>query len=46
LNPPDPLAEPVSREMQAIAGTLGDKLHVIRATNEQELTAAFESLGH
>lgn len=44
VNPRDPLAEEVSRDMSAPAAALGLKLHVVRASSEQDLAAVFESL--
>src|SRR5262249_5208936 len=45
VNPPGPLAAPVSKESAAAAIALGLKLRSLRAGNEQELSAVFESLG-
>jgi putative ABC transport system substrate-binding protein len=45
VNPTDPLATPASNESAAAATALGLKLKVLRASNEKELSAAFESLG-
>jgi len=44
VNPPDPLAAPVSRQTSAAAAALGLKLQVLRASTEQDLAAVFESL--
>ena len=44
VNPLDPLAEEVSRDMSAPAAALGLKLHVVRASSEQDLAAVFDSL--
>jgi putative ABC transport system substrate-binding protein len=44
VNPPDPLAAPILQEMSAPAAALGLKLHVVRASSEQELAAVFEAL--
>ncbi len=46
LNPPDPLAAPVSREVGAAAAALGLKLQVLRASNDHDLLNVFESLNH
>ncbi len=44
INPPDPLTAPTTLEISTPAAALGLKLHVVRASNEQELVAVFESL--
>ena len=44
VNRRDPLAERISRDMSAPAAALGLKLHVVRASREQDLAAVFESL--
>jgi len=44
VNPLDPLAEEVSRDMSAPAAALGLKLHVVRASSEQDFATVFESL--
>jgi len=44
VNPLDPLAAPVSREISAAAASLRLKLQVLRASSEQDLAAVFESL--
>jgi putative ABC transport system substrate-binding protein len=44
VNPPDPLTEPISRTLSTAAATLGLKLDVLRASNEQDLATVFESL--
>jgi putative tryptophan/tyrosine transport system substrate-binding protein len=44
VNPANPSNEPVLKELQAAAGTLGIKLHVIHVAAEQELSAAFARL--
>jgi putative tryptophan/tyrosine transport system substrate-binding protein len=44
VNPPDPLASPVSKESAAAADALGLKLDILRAGNEPDLSAIFESL--
>jgi putative tryptophan/tyrosine transport system substrate-binding protein len=43
-NPPGPLAEPVSQEVQLAAPTFGLELEVVHASSEQELDAVFKSL--
>jgi putative ABC transport system substrate-binding protein len=45
INPNNPSAETVSRELQAVARTIGLKIHVLHASTEAELDAAFASLG-
>ena len=44
VNSPDPLAAPVSRMTSEAAAALGLKLEVLRASGEEDLAAAFESL--
>ena len=44
INPTSPLAEPVLRELQTAAVTLGLHLHLLHASSEQEFAAAFASL--
>jgi putative tryptophan/tyrosine transport system substrate-binding protein len=45
VNPTNPsLAEPFSRALQAAAGVLGLQLHVLHASSEREIEAAFETL--
>ena len=44
VNPLDPLAEEVSRDMSAPAAALGLKLHVVRASSEQDLAAVLRIL--
>jgi ABC-type uncharacterized transport system substrate-binding protein len=44
VNPTSPLAEPVSRELQAAAATLRLKLHVLTASSEQDFAAVFATL--
>jgi putative ABC transport system substrate-binding protein len=41
VNPANPLAEGVSRDLQAVAGTLGLQLHVVHARSERDFDAAF-----
>jgi putative ABC transport system substrate-binding protein len=45
VNPPGPLAAPMSKESAAAADALGLKLKIVRAGNEQELSEVFEGLG-
>ena len=44
INPTNPNAESQVRNMQAAARTLGLELHILRASNERELDAAFTAL--
>jgi putative tryptophan/tyrosine transport system substrate-binding protein len=44
VNPPDPLALPISQETKAAADALGIKLQIVRAGNARDLANAFESL--
>ena len=45
INPANPaLAEPLLRQAEAAAPTLGLKLHVLRASNEREIDEAFSAL--
>jgi putative ABC transport system substrate-binding protein len=44
VNPNNPVAATVSRQIEAAAATLGLKLHVLRASTADDLTAAFETL--
>jgi putative ABC transport system substrate-binding protein len=44
LNPASPNAEGVSRDLQAAARTLGLQIHVLHASNEKEIDAAFATL--
>jgi putative ABC transport system substrate-binding protein len=44
INPTSPLAEPVSRELQAAAATLRLKLHVLNASSEQDFATVFARL--
>jgi putative tryptophan/tyrosine transport system substrate-binding protein len=41
VNPANPLAEAVSRDLQAVASTLGLQLHVLHASTEGEFEAVF-----
>jgi putative tryptophan/tyrosine transport system substrate-binding protein len=44
INPANPNAESQTRELKAAAGALGLKLHVLHASTDRELAAAFETL--
>jgi putative ABC transport system substrate-binding protein len=44
VNPPDPLAEPISQALNATSASLGLKLNVLHAGNERDLATVFESL--
>jgi putative ABC transport system substrate-binding protein len=44
INPTFPPAEPDAKEVQAAAQTLGHRLFVLRASNEQEIDTAFATL--
>ena len=44
INPNNPSAETVSRELQAVARTIGLEVHVLHASTEAELDAAFAGL--
>ena len=45
INPTNPaISEPLSRDAQAAARTLGMRLHVLRASNDGEIEAAFAAL--
>jgi ABC-type uncharacterized transport system substrate-binding protein len=44
INPNNPSAETVSRELQAVARTIGLKIHVLHASTEAEIDAAFATL--
>jgi putative ABC transport system substrate-binding protein len=44
VNPTNPSAETYSTDLQAAARTLGLQLHVLRASTEREIDAAFASL--
>src|SRR5262245_19140157 len=45
INPNNPSAETVSRELQAVASTIGLAIHVLHASTEADLDAAFTTLG-
>ena len=45
INPNNPSAVTVSRELEAVARTIGLKIHVLRASSEADLDAAFATLG-
>jgi putative tryptophan/tyrosine transport system substrate-binding protein len=44
VNPPDPLAPPISQETKAAADALGLKLQIVRAGSPRNLADVFESL--
>jgi putative ABC transport system substrate-binding protein len=44
INPTSPTVETQSREMQAVAGTLGLRLHVLHANAERDFDTVFTSL--
>jgi putative ABC transport system substrate-binding protein len=44
VNPTNPIAETLSRDLQAAARTLGLKLHVLNASTEREIDEAFATL--
>jgi putative ABC transport system substrate-binding protein len=44
VNPASPTAETESKEMQAVAGTLGLQLHVLHASAERDFDTVFASL--
>jgi putative tryptophan/tyrosine transport system substrate-binding protein len=44
VNPTGPNAEPLSRDLQAAARTLGLQLHVVQASTEREIDSVFASL--
>jgi putative tryptophan/tyrosine transport system substrate-binding protein len=44
VNPTNPLAEALSRNLQAAARTLGLQLHVLHASSERDFDAVFEAL--
>ncbi len=44
VNPNNPNAEPDTRDLQAAADALGRRLHVLRASNAQEIEAAFRAM--
>jgi len=44
VNPTNPLAEAVSRDLQAAARTLGLELHVLHASTERDFEAVFTTL--
>src|SRR5215510_4566797 len=45
INPNNPSAVTVSRELQAVARTIGLETHVLHASTEADLDAAFTTLG-
>jgi putative ABC transport system substrate-binding protein len=44
VNPTDPAAETVSRDIQGAARTFGLQVHLLRASTEQDIDAAFTTL--
>jgi len=44
VNPTSPIAEPFSRSMQAAARTLGQQVHVLQASTEQDFDKVFADL--
>ena len=44
VNPTSSLADPVTRDLSAAAAPLGVKLSVVRASNDEEISSAFDSL--
>src|SRR5450631_4492137 len=44
VNPTNPVAETLSREMEAAARTLGQQLHVLKASTDGDLDTAFATL--
>lgn len=44
INPSNPLAELVTKELQTAAGSLGQRIEFFKATNSNEIDAAFDSL--
>ena len=44
VNPTNPNSEPITRDMQAAARTLGVQLYVLHASTERDFDTAFESL--
>ena len=44
VNPTNPNAETLSRELQAAARTFGQQIHVLRASSERELETVFATL--
>jgi hypothetical protein len=44
INPASPTADVILRDLQAAARTLGQSIHVLRASNEPEIDAAFATL--
>ncbi len=44
VNPTNPVAETLSRDMEAAARTLGLQLHVLKASTDQDLDTAFATL--
>jgi putative ABC transport system substrate-binding protein len=44
VNPTSPTAETQSREVQALAGTIGLRLHILHASTDRDLDTVFASL--
>jgi putative ABC transport system substrate-binding protein len=44
VNPTSPIAEPFARSMQAAARTLGQQVHVLQASSEQDFDKVFADL--
>jgi putative ABC transport system substrate-binding protein len=44
VNPNNPIPEPVMRDVQEAARTKGLQLHILKASTESEIDAAFASL--
>ena len=44
VNPTNPIADTLSRDLQQAARTLGLKLHVVRASGEQDLESVFATM--
>jgi putative ABC transport system substrate-binding protein len=44
MNPTSPNVEPLSRDLQAVARTLGLELHVLHASNERDFDTVFATL--
>jgi putative ABC transport system substrate-binding protein len=44
INPSDPTVEIISKDLQAAARVLGRQIHILHASNEREIEAAFATL--
>jgi putative tryptophan/tyrosine transport system substrate-binding protein len=44
LNPTSPFAETLTRDVQAAAQVLGQRIHVLNASTERDLSSAFANL--